>query len=66
MSGSDSQLGCFGQPPRPFASVSAARTEVAMSRVYAGVHYFPAVQDGLVQGQCIGRRVRALNTRRAP
>ena len=56
----------IGQPPRQFASFSAARTEVAMSRVYAGVHYFPAVVDGLTQGTCIGRRVRSLSTRRAP
>ncbi len=55
----------IGQPARPFASFSAARTEVAMSRVYAGVHYFPAVVDGLQQGQCIGRKiVGALKTRR--
>jgi len=54
----------IGQPPRRFASFSAARTEVAMSRVYAGVHYFPAVLDGLAQGQCIGKRVSALKTRR--
>ena len=47
----------IGQPPRPFTSFSAARDEVAMSRIYAGVHYFPAVFDGLKQGQCIGRRV---------
>jgi membrane-associated phospholipid phosphatase len=54
----------IGQPPRRFPSFSAARTEVAMSRVYAGVHYFPAVLDGLTQGQCIGKRVQALKTRR--
>ncbi len=54
----------IGQPPRRFASFSAARTEVAVSRVYAGVHYFPAVVDGLVQGRCIGRKVSALITRR--
>ena len=54
----------IGQPARRFANFSAARTEVAMSRVYAGVHYFPAVTDGLTQGECIGRRVRALRTRR--
>jgi hypothetical protein len=47
----------IGQPPRPFTSLSAARDEVAISRVYAGVHFFPAVYDGLQQGQCIGRRV---------
>ena len=54
----------IGQPPRRFASFSAARREVAISRVYAGVHYFPAVVDGLSQGQCIGRKVSALKTRR--
>lgn len=54
----------IGQPPRPFASFSAARSEVAMSRVYAGVHYFPAVVDGLTQGDCIGKKVRRLKTRR--
>ena len=54
----------IGQPARRFVNFSAARTEVAMSRVYAGVHYFPAVIDGLTQGECIGRRVRALRTRR--
>jgi len=48
----------IGQPPRPFASLHAALTEVAISRVYAGVHYFPAVTLGLRQGQCIGRTVR--------
>ncbi len=54
----------IGQPARAFASFSAARTEVAMSRVYAGVHYLPAVVDGLTQGKCIGARVTALKTRR--
>lgn len=56
----------IGQPPRRFASFSAARSEVAISRVYAGVHYMPAVLDGMAQGQCIGRKVNALRTRRAP
>jgi hypothetical protein len=54
----------IGQPPRRFANFSAARAEVAMSRVYAGVHFMPAVVDGLTQGECIGRRVQALKTRR--
>ncbi|MES3033185.1 MAG: vanadium-dependent haloperoxidase [Gemmatimonadota bacterium] len=54
----------IGQPARTFASFSAARTEVAISRVYAGVHYMPAVLDGLTQGECIGARVRSLVTRR--
>jgi len=46
-----------GQPPRPFDSFTDALREVAVSRVYAGVHYFPAVTDGMTQGVCIGDRV---------
>lgn len=46
-----------GQPPRPFRSFTEARDEVAISRVYAGVHYLPAVFDGMQQGVCIGDRV---------
>ena len=29
----------IGLPPRPFTSLSVARREVAMSRVYGGIHY---------------------------
>ncbi len=47
----------IGQPPRQFANFSAALDEVAISRVYAGVHYMPAVINGATQGQCIGDRV---------
>ena len=54
-----------GQPPRPFANFTAALDEVAISRVYAGVHYMPAVIDGKKQGMCIGGRVLSrLKTRR--
>ena len=57
----------IGLPPRSFRSLSAARSEVAMSRVYGGIHYMNAVQDGLVQGQCIGNRVlQRLTTRPEP
>jgi len=47
----------IGQPPRHFVNFTAALKEVAISRVYAGVHYMPAVIDGMAQGQCIGDRV---------
>lgn len=57
----------IGLPPRSYKSLSVARKEVAMSRVYGGIHYMNAVQDGLVQGQCIGNRVlQRLKTRREP
>jgi membrane-associated phospholipid phosphatase len=62
----DSSQVDVGQPPRPFASFTAARDEVAWSRVYAGVHYLPAVVDGMTQGSCIGDKVKALRTRMAP
>lgn len=56
----DSSQVDVGQPARSFTSFTAAREEVAWSRVYAGVHYLPAVLDGLTQGRCIGGRVLAL------
>jgi hypothetical protein len=62
----DSSQVDVGQPARPFASFTAARDEVAWSRVYAGVHYLPAVVDGVTQGTCIGDRVKALRTRMTP
>jgi len=61
---SDSTQVDVGQPPRAFANFTAARDEVALSRVYAGVHYMPAVMDGLQQGICIGDRVLARLTTR--
>ncbi len=61
----DSSQVDIGQPPRAFKSFIAARDEVAISRVYGGVHYMPAVLDGIAQGQCIGQRVLArLKTRK--
>ncbi len=56
----------IGQPPRPFASFRAALLEVAVSRLYAGVHYLPAIVDGMKQGSCIGARVLTLKTRASP
>ena len=56
----------IGQAPREFASFSAALSEVAVSRMYAGVHYFPAVEEGLTQGRCVAKRVLTLITRRTP
>ncbi len=55
-----------GQKPRPFASFGAARDEVALSRLYGGVHYLPAIINGVTQGNCIAKRVLQLKTRRSP
>ena len=59
----DSSQVDVGQPARPFASFSAAREEVAWSRVWAGVHYLPAVLDGITLGECIGRQTVGLRAR---
>jgi hypothetical protein len=56
---SDSTQVDVGQPPRDYANFSAALREVAVSRIWAGVHYVPAVVDGVTQGKCIGTRVLA-------
>jgi hypothetical protein len=53
----DSSQVDIGLTPRPFRSFTEARDEVAISRVYAGIHYVPAVVHGITQGECIGRRV---------
>jgi membrane-associated phospholipid phosphatase len=63
---SDSTQVDIGHAPRSYANFTAARDEVAVSRIYAGVHYTPAVVEGLTQGVCIGTRVmERLQTRRA-
>jgi hypothetical protein len=46
---------------RRFKNFSHAAREVAMSRVYGGIHFLHAVEDGLAHGKGIGRAVsRAL------
>ncbi len=47
----------IGAKPRAFRNFSHARDEVAISRVYGGIHYMPAVMNGMVQGRCVAERV---------
>ena len=47
----------IGAKPRAFRNFSHARDEVAISRVYGGIHYVPAVVKGMEQGRCVGQRV---------
>ena len=44
---------------RLFASFSQAARESADSRIYAGIHFRSACEDGLVLGRKIGQRVVA-------
>jgi PAP2 superfamily len=49
-------VGSDGLPrvPRPFTSFTAAAKEAAMSRLYAGIHFRTAIEDGLSAGTAIG------------
>lgn len=52
-----------GLKPRQFPSFWAAAQEAGMSRLYGGIHFRSAIDQGLEQGRCIGRHVSALQTR---
>ncbi len=43
--------------PRSFGSFRQAAEEAAASRLYGGIHYRAAIEEGLSQGRCIGRAV---------
>ena len=47
----------YGLPIRSFRSFDAAAKEAAISRLYGGIHYRAAVENGQVQGQKIGEKV---------
>ena len=42
---------------RSFTSFWAAASESAISRLYGGIHYRVAIENGLEQGQCVARQV---------
>jgi hypothetical protein len=44
----------FGMPSRTFKSFIEASEEAAMSRMYGGIHYRPAVVQGVVEGRALG------------
>jgi hypothetical protein len=50
----------FKDITRSFSSVSQAARESADSRVYAGIHFRSACEDGLVLGRQIGQRAVAM------
>lgn len=54
----------YGLPPRTFQSFKLAAEEAAISRLYGGIHFMPAIKDGAVQGREIGNYVVSnINTR---
>ncbi|MGB0839242.1 MAG: vanadium-dependent haloperoxidase [Chitinophagales bacterium] len=44
----------YGLPPRTFNSFYEASAEAAVSRLYGGIHYMPAIEDGVAQGKKVG------------
>ena len=61
----DSTEVLYGLPPRSFDSFLDASEEAAISRLYGGIHYMPAISNGVAQGEKVGDYVVAhLNTRK--
>ena len=54
----------YGLPVRSFSSFRQAAAEAAISRLYGGIHYRMAIEEGVVQGQRVGELVvQRLKTR---
>lgn len=49
----------YGLPVRSFASFEAAANEAAISRLYGGIHYRQAIEEGQKQGQQVGQHLVA-------
>ena len=47
----------FGLPKRSFSSFKQASQEAAISRLYGGIHYKPAIELGVKQGESVGNHV---------
>lgn len=55
----------YGMTARSFTSFKQAAEEAAVSRVYGGIHYIPACENGKVQGRQVGEWVATkVRTRR--
>lgn len=53
----DSSEMIFGMPARTFNSFFEARDEAALSRLYGGIHFRSAIENGVEQGNIIGLHV---------
>ncbi|MDQ4079402.1 MAG: vanadium-dependent haloperoxidase, partial [Gemmatimonadota bacterium] len=54
----------YGLPVRSFPSFNAAAAEAAISRLYGGIHYRMAIEQGITQGRGVGQLVvRNIRTR---
>lgn len=56
----------YGLPPRSFTSFQQAAAEAAISRLYGGIHYRRAIEEGQMQGRRVGDLVvQRVHTRSA-
>jgi membrane-associated phospholipid phosphatase len=54
-----------GLPARTYGCFREAVQEAAISRLYAGIHYLPSIEIGLIQGECIGSKINQLKFRKS-
>jgi len=47
----------YGMPPRAFKSFQEAADEAAISRLYGGIHYRQAIDEGQTQGTNVGKLI---------
>lgn len=47
----------YGLPIRSFDSFMHASEEAAISRLYGGIHYMPAIANGVTQGKALGKHI---------
>jgi len=47
----------YGLPARKYSSFKEASQEAAISRLYGGIHYMPAITEGVKQGEQVGQYV---------
>jgi hypothetical protein len=47
----------YGLPDRSYPSFTAASDEAAISRLYGGIHYMPAIEIGVIQGRSLGAHI---------
>jgi len=56
----------YGLPVRSYSSFEAAAREAAISRLYGGIHYRRAIEQGQVQGRKVGEHLLAKVITRVP
>jgi hypothetical protein len=47
----------LGFAPRPFNSFQAFGIDAGNSRLYAGIHYQPSIDAGLIQGRKVAQNI---------